>query len=129
MNLTEFFQVVIPDGEGWTPIILKGPMGGLTNFRWFEMPSQLDKMVAYARANADLDVYYSPFLYTKPPARTNTRHAAKENVIKAACVWADGDDCPLTSCASNHPSSSRQARTTGRDTGCSTTPKTCRTTC
>lgn len=95
MNLTEFFQVVLPDGGGWTPIILKGPMGGLTNFRWFEMPSQLDKMVAYVRANADLDVYYSPFLYTKPPACTNTRHAAKENVIKAACVWSDGDDCPI----------------------------------
>lgn len=95
MDLKEFFQAVLPAGEGWTPIILKGPMGGLTNFRWFELPTQLDKMVAYAEANADLDVYYSPFLYTKPPALSNTRHAAKDNVTKAACVWADGDDCPL----------------------------------
>lgn len=95
MDLTQFFQAVLPTGEGWTPIILKGPMGGLTNFRWFELPAQLDKMVAYAQSHADLDVYYSPFLYTKPPALSNTRHAAKDNVIHASCVWADGDDCPL----------------------------------
>ena len=95
MDLKEFFQAVFPDSEGWTPIILKGPMGGLTNFRWFNLPAQLDKMVAYTKAHADLDVYYSPFLYTKPPALSNTRHAAKDNVIKAACVWSDGDDCPI----------------------------------
>ena len=95
MDLKEFFQAVFPDSEGWTPIILKGPMGGLTNFRWFNLPAQLDKMVAYTKAHADLDVYYSPFLYTKPPACTNTRHATKDNVIKAACVWSDGDDCPI----------------------------------
>ena len=95
MDLKEFFQAVFPDSEGWTPIILKGPMGGLTNFRWFELPTQLDKMVAYAQSNADLDVYYSPFLYTKPPALSNTRHASKDNVIHASCVWADGDDCPI----------------------------------
>lgn len=95
MNLTEFFQAVFTDSEGWTPIILKGPMGGLTNFRWFNLPAQLDKMVAYTKAHADLDVYYSPFLYTKPPALSNTRHAAKGNVIKATCVWSDGDDCPI----------------------------------
>jgi hypothetical protein len=95
MNLTDFFQAVFPDSEGWTPIILKGPMGGLTNFRWFNLPAQLDKMVAYTKAHADLDVYYSPFLYTKPPALSNTRHAAKDNVIKASCVWSDGDDCPI----------------------------------
>lgn len=95
MNLREFFQSVLPAGEGWTPIILKGPMGGLTNFRWFELPAQLDKMVAYAQSNADLDVYYSPFLYTKPPALSNTRHASKDNIIHTSCVWADGDDCPI----------------------------------
>lgn len=95
MNLTDFFQAVLPDGRGWTPIILKGPMGGLTNFRWFELPNQLGKMVAYVESNADLDVYYSPFLYTKPPARTDSRHAARDNIIRAACVWADGDDCPI----------------------------------
>ena len=95
MDIKSFFQTVLPDGIGWTPIILKGPMGGLTNFRWFELPSQLDKMVAYAQSHADIDVYYSPFLYTKPPALSNTRHAAKDNVIKAGCVWADGDDCPI----------------------------------
>ena len=95
MNLKEFFQTVFPDSEGWTPIILKGPMGGLTNFRWFNLPAQLDKMVAYVESNADLDVYYSPFLYTKPPALSNTRHAAKDNVIRVACVWSDGDDCPI----------------------------------
>jgi len=39
MDLKEFFQAVLPAGEGWTPIILKGPMGGLTNFRWFELPT------------------------------------------------------------------------------------------
>ena len=95
MDTKTFFQTVLPDGMGWTPIILKGPMGGLTNFRWFELPGQLDKLVAYVQSHADIDVYYSPFLYTKPPAPSNTRHAAKDNVIKAGCVWADGDDCPI----------------------------------
>lgn len=95
MDIKSFFQTVLPDGAGWTPIILKGPMGGLTNFRWFELPGQLDKLVAYVQSHADIDVYYSPFLYTKPPALSNTRHAAKDKVIKAGCVWADGDDCPI----------------------------------
>lgn len=95
MDLKEFFQAVLPTGDGWTPVILKGPMGGLTNFRWFQLPGELDKMTAYVQQHADLDVYYSPFLYTQPPARNNTRHAAKANVTRAACVWADGDDCPL----------------------------------
>jgi hypothetical protein len=95
VDLKEFFQAVLPTGDGWTPVILKGPMGGLTNFRWFQLPGELDKMAAYVQQHADLDVYYSPFLYTQPPARNNTRHAAKANVIRAACVWADGDDCPL----------------------------------
>ena len=104
-------------------------MGGLTNFRWFEMPTQLDKMVAYAEANADLDVYYSPFLYTKPPALSNTRHAAKDNVTKAACVWADGDDCPTDKLRIQLQSLFRPARSTGRDTGYSKTQATCPTTC
>lgn len=97
MYLKEFFQAVMPSGDGWTPVILKGPMGGLTNFRWFQLPGELDKMVAYVQQHADLDVYYSPFLYTQPPARNNTRHASKANVTRAACVWADGDDCPIDS--------------------------------
>ena len=85
MNLTEFFRAVFPDGEGWTPIILKGPMGGLTNFHWFNLPAQLDKMVAYTKAHADLDVYYSPFLYTKPrPCRTPaTRPRIMSSALRA----------------------------------------------
>lgn len=96
MNLKKFFQVVLPNSEGWTPVILKGPMGGLTNFRWFELPAQIDKMVSYVQENNDRDVYFSPFLYTRPPALNNTRHAAKDNVIAASCVWSDGDSCPAS---------------------------------
>ncbi len=81
------FQAVLPEVEGWTPIILKGPMGGLTNFRWFELPTPLDKMVAYAEANADLDVYYSRLSFTPSLQPCQGTRGTRDNVIKQR-VWA-----------------------------------------
>jgi len=95
LDLEQFFEAVLPAKTGWTPIILKGPMGGLTVFKWFAWPAQKTAMISHVEANAGQDVYWSPFLYTEPPGLSNTRHATKENVTHVACVWADGDDCPL----------------------------------
>lgn len=86
-----FFEKVLPTSHGWTPLIMIGPKGGLTDFTWFTWPEQLPDMMAFVSKNSHRDVYFSPFLYKQPPGLHNTRHATKANVIAASCVWADGD--------------------------------------
>lgn len=86
-----FFEKVLPASHGWTPLIMIGPKGGLTDFTWFTWPEQLPDMMAFISKNSHRDVYFSPFLYKQPPGLHNTRHATKANVIAASCVWSDGD--------------------------------------
>ncbi len=92
-----FFTDVLPDGVGYVPLIRRAKSGALTIFSWFHWPTEEAQMAEYVEANKDEDVYVSPFLFTPPPGSdsgrsVNTRHAKKVNVIKAACVYLDGDD-------------------------------------
>ena len=92
-----FFTDVLPDSVGYVPLIRRAKSGALTIFNWFHWPSENDQMVAFTEQYADEDVYISPFLFTPPPGAdtgrsVNTRHAKKINVVKAACVYLDGDD-------------------------------------
>lgn len=92
-DIEPFFTHVFPTtGRGWTPLILRGPRGGLTIFSWFQYPDQLPEMLQFVEKNKEQDVYFSPFFYAEPPGQHNTRWASKENITKGAVVWADGDD-------------------------------------
>lgn len=87
-----FFEDVLPDGQGYVPIITRDEIGRLVKFKWFAWPSEVDLMVDHCLANAHTDVYFSPFLYKRPTSLTNPSWARKENVLQAACAWADGDE-------------------------------------
>lgn len=83
---------VLPDSEGWVPIITKAPDGGLRNFRWFEWPKQKIELAQYVQRHAHTDVYFSPMLFTRPPTNNTMNWATKANVTKCAVVTVDGDD-------------------------------------
>lgn len=90
-----FLNEVLPDEDGWVPVITRGPRGGLTNFQWFAWPAEEDDLAEYAQQHAAEDLYFSPMLYTMPPTRIASTWATKDHVQSVAVVWADGDDCPL----------------------------------
>lgn len=90
--MIDFFEAVLPQAQGWVPIITKDGLGNLKPTRWFHWPTEREEMEEYVRTKQGEDVYTSPMLYSEPPTRTNRSHAAKENVIAAAVVWADADE-------------------------------------
>ena len=92
-----FFTDVLPEEVGYVPLIRRAKSGALTIFNWFHWPTEAQQMEEFVEQYADEDVYISPFLFTPPPGAdsgrsVNTRHAKKVNVVKAACVYLDGDD-------------------------------------
>lgn len=90
--MRDFFIAVLPNRDGWVPIITKDPVDGeLKDTRWFHWPKELDEMVGHAEKYAYEDVYFSPMLYSEPKSRRSRSHAAKANVIAACTVYADGD--------------------------------------
>lgn len=90
-TLIKFFTRVLPEDEGWVPIMTLGPNGGLTRCQWFHWPSETEKMCEYVASKANQDVYWSPMLFHKPSTLSSARHAAKRNVKSLACVYADLD--------------------------------------
>lgn len=90
-TLIKFFTRVLPDDEGWVPIMTLGPNGGLTRCQWFHWPDETEKMCEYVMSKANQDVYWSPMLFHKPSTLSSARHAAKRNVKSLACVYADLD--------------------------------------
>ena len=87
-----FFEDVLPDQQGWVPILSRDPFGKLTRFKWFCWPSEKEAMVDYITEIGDEDVYFSPMLYTEPPTTESSRWATKANVLRCVVVYADGDD-------------------------------------
>ena len=90
-TLIKFFARVLPDDEGWVPIMSLGPNGGLTRCQWFLWPAESDKMCEYVTSKANQDVYWSPMLFHKPSSLSSARYAAKRNVKRVASVYADLD--------------------------------------
>ena len=90
-TLIKFFTRVLPEEEGWVPIMTLGPNGGLTRCQWFHWPDETEKMCEYVADRAGQDVYWSPMLFHKPSTLSSTRHAAKRNVKSLASVYADLD--------------------------------------
>lgn len=90
-----FFEDVLPNSEGWVPILSKSPTGQLTNFRWYHWPSEKQAMVEYIETISHTDVYFSPMLFSEPPSRTTANWARKANVTKCVVVTADGDSMDI----------------------------------
>lgn len=90
-TMIKFFSRVLPEDEGWVPIMTLGPNGGLTRCQWFHWPDETEKMCEYVTSKANQDVYWSPMLFHKPSTLSSARHAAKKNVKSLACVYADLD--------------------------------------
>lgn len=90
-TLIKFFTRILPDDEGWVPIMSLGPNGGLTCCQWFHWPTETDQMCEYVQFKANQDVYWSPMLFHRPSTLSSARHAAKRNVKKVASVYADLD--------------------------------------
>lgn len=95
MSTRSFLQTVFAGLVGHTPVayfntpnqkFAKGaPLNGE---KWFKLPEQLDDMVAYVEARTDLDLYFSPYVFTKTSRKAE--YTAGTNV-----VHADIDSCPL----------------------------------
>lgn len=90
-QLQQFFERILPDDEGWVPIMSLGPGGGLSRCQWYHWPSEAEKMCEAVEKMSDKDVYWSPMLFCKPSTLSSARHATKSNVKQVACVYADLD--------------------------------------
>lgn len=90
-QLQQFFERILPDDEGWVPIMSLGPGGGLSRCQWYHWPSEAERMCEVVEKMSDKDVYWSPMLFHKPSTLSSARHATKKNVKQLACVYADLD--------------------------------------
>ena len=90
-QLQQFFERILPDDEGWVPIMSLGPGGGLSRCQWYHWPSEAEKMCEVVEKMSDKDVYWSPMLFHRPSTLSSARHATKKNVKQLACVYADLD--------------------------------------
>lgn len=90
-QLQQFFERILPDDEGWVPIMSLGPGGGLSRCQWYHWPSEAERMCEVVEKMSDKDVYWSPMLFHKPSTLSSSRHATKSNVKCVASVYADLD--------------------------------------
>lgn len=90
-QIQQFFERVLPDDEGWVPIMSLGPGGGLSRCQWYHWPSESEKLCECVEGMSDKDVYWSPMLFSRPSTLSASRHATKSNVKRLACVYADLD--------------------------------------
>ena len=90
-QLQQFFERILPDDEGWAPIMSLGPGGGLSRCQWYHWPTEAEKMCEVVEKMSDKDVYWSPMLFHKPSTLSSARHATKSNVKCVASVYADLD--------------------------------------
>lgn len=90
-QLQQFFERILPDDEGWLPIMSLGPGGGLSRCQWFHWPTEAERVCEVVEKMSDKDVYWSPMLFNKPSTLSSARHATKSNVKCVASVYADLD--------------------------------------
>lgn len=90
-QLQQFFERILPNDEGWVPIMSLGPGGGLSRCQWYHWPTEAERMCEVVEKMSDKDVYWSPMLFSKPSTLSSARHATKSNVKCVACVYADLD--------------------------------------
>ena len=90
-QLQQFFERILPDNEGWVPIMSLGPGGGLSRCQWYHWPTEAERIYEVVKKMSDKDVYWSPMLFSKPSTLSSARHATKSNVKCVASVYADLD--------------------------------------
>lgn len=90
-QLQQFFERILPNDEGWVPIMSLGPGGGLSRCQWYHWPTEAERMCEVVEKMSDKDVYWSPMLFSKPSTLSSSRHATKSNVKCVASVYADLD--------------------------------------
>ena len=84
--MEEFFRNVFGTGEGRAVIVLPNASGKPVNDTWFAWPAQAADMAAFALANQNTDVWYSPVLF-KTDSRT------KDQALTLSVAAADADEC------------------------------------
>jgi putative DNA primase/helicase len=86
-----FFEKVFAGHTGHTVLVTwtGGAFGKgyPTNEKWFSLPAQLGQMASYVEANAEQDVYFTPFTFSE---RKRQKVTAKDS----PAVYADLDGCP-----------------------------------
>lgn len=86
MKSRDFLESVLGDAAGFSTIVTKDSSGQPTVQKFFSYPDEIDEMVAYAEANADGDVYFSPILFAE-------QRRIREHAKSVTSVYADADTC------------------------------------
>lgn len=86
MEIKDFLESVLGNGAGHATVVTKDARGVPTVQKFFSYPDELDGMVAYANANSEEDVYFSPILYYE-------ERRIRENAKTVSVVYADADTC------------------------------------
>jgi hypothetical protein len=88
----EFFTFIFGELDGYIRIFtIDRSEGKVTKQYFYKYPDELNDVLIFIETNkSKLDIYFSPFLYTR-------RRAKKVDIAEVTVAWADGDDCPLDS--------------------------------
>ena len=85
MLTKEFFETIFGDNTGYLILATKDDNGNLTNNTPFKYPAALNAVVRYVEMRTDIDVWFSPMLYSG--LRRNSSMVANTPVI-----YADTDE-------------------------------------
>lgn len=78
--MKDFFELIYNEGEGYACITTPDWEGKPTENRFFQYPSELDKMIIHVKLNAVNDVWYTPTLWETPENR-KTSNASQLHVL------------------------------------------------
>jgi hypothetical protein len=85
LNTESFIKALFGDNQGYLFLSTKSsPEAGIDTHVAFNYPTELSRIVGYARAREEEDLYFAPFLYVVPRRRP-------ESISCAPMVYADTD--------------------------------------
>lgn len=88
MDSRTFLETIFGDNEGYLFISTKDDEGKLTNHKAFKYPDNLTQIEKYVSMRADVDVYFSPMLYSVPRRKSHT-------VTATPVIYCDTDTFPV----------------------------------
>lgn len=88
MDSRTFLETIFGENEGYLFISTKDDQGRLTNHKPFKYPDNLTQLVGYVDARQDIDVYFSPMLYSVPRRKSST-------VSSTPVIYCDTDTFPV----------------------------------
>lgn len=89
--IAEFIQRVLGEQEGNAVIGLRNKDGAVNIFHWFSYPQEVDKMVSFAEAHTNEDLYYSPILYGDARNEKGKIARTPENALTTQVIYCDAD--------------------------------------